>query len=619
MAETRPKKKKMSARNIGAGILMAILALSLLGFGVEGFGGGARTIGSVGDRNISTDEYARALQNELRALQSQIGQPVTMEQARMFGIDQRVLEQIVTGAVLDNEAESLGISAGDEVVQREIFEISAFRGAGGQFDREAYRFALQNAGMSETEFEESIRRDVARTILQLSVIGGASAPDALVEPLLSFEAQTRDFSVVTLDESTLPEPIGTPSEAELVAFHEAEIDRYTMPEGKALRYAWITPEMMVDVIDIDEQILRDAYEARRNEFMQPERRLVERLIFPDALSAEDAMARIEEGTAEFEDLVAERGLELEDTDMGDVSRAQLGAAGDAVFALDAPGVTGPVQTSLGPAIFRMNAVLSAQETTFEEAREQLRDEQLADLAQRALADDIDLYEDLLAGGATVEDLAQDTDMRAGTLDWRPDTREGIAAYQSFREIARQVQMDDFPEIHVLEDGGLFSVEMVDVLPAAPRPLDEIRDEVTRDWREAQILDALRARADEVAGMLRAGEAPGEAGRAPIRFEGITRNDMLPDLPRALVAEAFEARPDEIRQFEDGARLHLVQLHEINSPDLLLDTVQEARDSLRLQLEQSVAQDLFAYFTAALRDETSISLDQRVIEAVQSNF
>ena len=63
------------------------------------------------------------------------------------------------------------------------------------------------------------------------------------------------------------------------------------------------------------------------------------------------MDRIRAGEATFEDVVADRGLTLDDTDMGDVTRDALGDAAEAVFALEEPGVTGPVETDLGPCDF----------------------------------------------------------------------------------------------------------------------------------------------------------------------------------------------------------------------------------------------------------------------------
>lgn len=618
MSKTQPKKK-MSAKNIGAAFLMALLALSLLGFGVEGFGGRTQNVATVGDRNITANEYARALQNEMRALQSQFGQAVTMEQARLFGLDQMVIEQLVTGAVLDGEAARMGLSAGDVTVQREILQIGAFQGLDGQIDREAYRFALQNAGMNEGEFETSIREDVARSLLQLAITSGASAPDSIVSPILTFQAQTRAVSVATLTESNLPSPVDAPDQAALQAFYDANQDQYMQPEGKRIAYAFVTPDMLIDTLDVDENILRDAFEARRSQFSQPERRLVERLVFPDMDSAEEARQRIDRAEATFESLVAERGLDLEDTDMGDVSRDQLGAAADVVFALDSPGIAGPVQTSLGPAIFRMNAILAAQETSFEDVREELRAEQLSDMARRVLSDDFDLYEDLLAGGATVAQLAAETDMQSGEIDWRPGMSDGIAAYERFRDAAEAVSEGDFAEIVVLDDGGLFALEFVERLPAAPSPLEDIREQVTTDWRNAQVLEALRVQAIALEVALQSGAQDADLSVVPTRFEGIRRTDFLPDLPRDLVGEVFEMAEGETRMIEGTGRIHVVQLHSVDAPDTMLEDVANLRDALQRQIEQSLAQDLFGYFAAALRQSTPIQINQQMITAVQESF
>ncbi|MFH7450842.1 peptidylprolyl isomerase, partial [Pseudomonas syringae pv. tagetis] len=89
---------------------------------------------------------------------------------------------------------------------------------------------------------------------------------------------------------------------------------------------------------------RDLYQSRIDEFQQPERRMVERLVYPSEADAAAAKARLDAGEVSFEQLAAERGLTLTDIDLGERAEAELGAAGPAVFALDQPGVVGPVQT-----------------------------------------------------------------------------------------------------------------------------------------------------------------------------------------------------------------------------------------------------------------------------------
>ena len=67
-----------SFRNRRAGVLiwalMAALVVGLAGFGI-GAGGGltSSSVASVGSQQIDTDEYVRAMQQEMRALNAQIG------------------------------------------------------------------------------------------------------------------------------------------------------------------------------------------------------------------------------------------------------------------------------------------------------------------------------------------------------------------------------------------------------------------------------------------------------------------------------------------------------------------------------------------------------------------
>ena len=94
-------------------------------------------------------------------------------------------------------------------------------------------------------------------------------------------------------------------------------------------------------------------------------------------------------------------------------------------------MVGPVSTDLGPALFRVNGRLAARTTSFEEARPELRDALAADRARRAIDSRIEPVENLLAGGATIEDLAAETEMRMGQIDWHEGLRDGIAAYAAF--------------------------------------------------------------------------------------------------------------------------------------------------------------------------------------------
>jgi peptidyl-prolyl cis-trans isomerase D len=612
-------KKTTAARNIAGTILLVLLVVGLAGFGVDGFGGTVRSVGKVGDREISTTDYAQALNQGIRAFSEQVGQTVSFELAQAFGIDRTVRAQLVTRAALDNETGVLGISVGDEVVQRELLNVPAFRGPGGSFSRDSYSFALQNAGLSETEFENQLREDAARGILQGAIAAGITAPEIATDTMLNYVGQNRDFTVLSLDASDLEAPIEAPDDAALTAYYDANIADFTLGTAKRLTYAWITPEMLFDTVEIDEQVLRDAYQDRISEFVIPERRLVERLVYPTLEAAQAALDRAAAGEVDFSDLVVERGLTLEDADMGDVTQAELGAAGATVFALAEPGLTGPFTTAIGPAIFRMNAVIAARETTYEDAVSTLRDEVAADRARRVISDNIESYEDLLAGGATIEDLANETDLVLGQTDWRAADSDGIAGYTEFRAAAESAAESDFAELLLLEDGGIFALRLDEIVDAAPKPFEDVRAEVIAGWQAAETLARLQVQAAALQAQLATGADFESLNLAPNMFQRMTRTDVVPNLPREILTVVFSGDIGSVELVPGVNRVHLVRVDAITDPDLGTEEVQQLRAALADQIAQGTTQDTFGYFSRALESEAGIYMDEAAITAVNNSF
>ena len=124
MAKTPQPEVEIKKKSKGAGMLvwglMTLLVLGLGGFGVTNFGGRLSTVGSVGSREITTNDYARAMNQELKAFSAQIGQPVNMQQGLAFGLDKQVLQGLITRAALDDEALRIGISVGNAAVAKEL-------------------------------------------------------------------------------------------------------------------------------------------------------------------------------------------------------------------------------------------------------------------------------------------------------------------------------------------------------------------------------------------------------------------------------------------------------------------------------------------------------------------
>lgn len=379
--------------------LMGLLFIGLGGFGAVNLSGNIRTLGTVGDKPIPVDTYARQVQQELNAISRQTGAPMSFAQAQQLGLDRAVLQRIMRDRALDHEATQMGLSVGDELLRERILEIPAFQGIDGNFDRDGYAQSLRSAGLNEAEFEVSLREESARQLLQGAIVSGVEMPAAYAETLVSYVSEQRNFTWVLLDETALETPIAEPDEATLRSYFEANAETFVLPATKKITYAWLNPTDILDQVDIPEEELRAEYDARADQYNQPARRLVERLVFADQAAADQAAAALEVNGTTFEALVQERGLELSDVDMGDVDQASLGAAGETIFAADVGAVVGPAPSDLGPALFRVNAVLPAQNVTFEEAEPELRDALASDRAIRIVEAQAEDFDDRLAGAA----------------------------------------------------------------------------------------------------------------------------------------------------------------------------------------------------------------------------
>jgi len=593
-------------------ILLGFLFLGLAGFGAANLGGSVQSIGAVGDRDITVTTYARALQNELRATEAQFGQQLSMQQAQAFGITNRVLSRVVIETALDSEAERIALSVDDAAVAKDLNNIQAFKGPDGQFSRENYRFSLKNAGYSETEFEESVRTESARTILQAAIIAGNAMPSTAIDTVLDYLTETRNITLTTLTADDLTQTIADPDLAALETYYKDNIATYTLPERKQITYAILTPDMVLDQVDLSDDALRAAYDARRDEFNQPERRLVERLVFLDADQARAKLAEINAGTTDFETVVADRGLALADIDIGDVTMSELGEASAGVFAANLDQVVGPFDTDLGPALFRVNGILVADVVTFDEARDQLFDELATESARRMIDAKSTEIDDAMAAGATLEDLEKEFGMRVDVVMYHDGTDAEVAGYPNFRAVASAVQDGDFPTVEPLNDGGIFSVRLDGIEPPAPMPLDEVMDQVSADWRTAQTRAALEAFANDAI-------ASGAVAGSSTSLRDLKRTDVGAVATAEILAAAFELSVGEKTVLMQNDNAVIVQLDAINKGDRDSDDTKALRANIEQQFGASLADDLFNVFATQIQQSAGISLNQQAINAVHANF
>ena len=233
---------------------------------------------------------------------------------------------------------------------------------------------------------------------------------------------------------------------------------------------------------------------------------------------------------------------------------------------------------------------------------------------------MELVDDRLAGGASLEDLVTDADLALATVDYVPG-RQGdtvIEGYPAFRAAADAVAEGDFPEAIILEDGGLVALRLDEIVPAAPIPFEEAREDVAAAWGADALTKALSARAIEIKSAIEGGASIGSFGIVDVTPE-TARDGFIDATPDSLLSDVFYMAEGDVRVIEAAGFVAVVQL------DKILPAATEGPDAeallaaLRAQAEQALASDAFNAFTTALTTEAGISIDQAVINAVHASL
>jgi len=616
MSDTRKKKSGLFVWSI-----MGLLVLGLGGFGLTGAfqtTGGSK-VAIVGDEELTADDFLFGFQQDINRASQQFGQALTMQQARTFGIDQTSLRRQVSLAALTNEAARLNLSVGDDAVRTALVSNPNFQVAGA-FSEATYDLFLDQNGLTRAEYEKLLRTDQAQNLIYGAVSGGVAPQATAARTLMDFIGETRDMTWAELDGSTLPSETPVPDEAAISAYYEANPAAFTTPETRKITYAMLTPEILAANIEITEAAIQEEFDVREAALSTPASRIVDRIIFPDMTSASLAYDKIAAGDAGFDDIAIERGLQVDETNLGQVRATQLSSEAAALlFGATETGVYGPVEAILGPAIFRINAVLDANIVRLADVRDDIRAELAAVQSNSLMLTKIGGIDDLIAGGASLEELADETDMRLFTIDYNSESTDDIASNVGFISEALAAGVDEERDLIELDNGGILALRVDEIIPATLRPLSEARAQALA----AATAEATRARVQEYANELAAQVSAGADLSATLGALGVntnqaekaTRTSLPEGLPPTVGMEAFNQTEGVAQTYETESGAIFLLVNNISTFDPESESGQLFLERAQAQIEGDIAADLYALYAGGVVASTELTINQGLIDAI----
>ncbi len=614
---------RKGASGLVAKAFLILLTVSFVIWGIADVfrGYGTNAVAKIGETEIPVTAFRQQYLDQIQRISRSTGRPISQEQARAFGIDRQVLNQMIGQTALDEDIRRRGLALSDTEIAREIRANPSYRRPGAaEFEPAYFEQLLRANGLTEVRFIGMEKQRVLREAIVESLAGNVTAPAVLREAIHRYEGERRDVSYLAVGPQaagTLPEP----TDAQLQAFYDTHKVTFRAPEYRSVAVLALTPQSLAQWIDVSDADLKAAYDANPGRFGTPERRNIQQIVFSNAQEAQAADDKIKAG-ASFLDIAAARGLGPKDIDLGLVTKGDLidPRIADAAFTLPAGATSPPLPGAFGSALVHVVSIDPSQQKPFDEVKGQLRQEIALERARRELLDKHDAVEDERASGSNLTETAQKLGLTLETIDavdrsGRDPTGAAVTTVPGVAEVvsgafASQPGIET-DVVQLPENGGYIWYDILEVTPSRERPFDEVKDQVRARWTEDETVKAVDAKAKALLEQAEGGQslaaiasaaglevktATGlQRGRASGDFSADTLNRIF-DTKLGSYGTAGSSTPTERLVF---------QVAQVNVPPM-----GPADEAIAQQLSEQMENDLLQQYVDGLRKEFGVYVNER---------
>ncbi|HET6433512.1 SurA N-terminal domain-containing protein [Dyella sp.] len=540
-------------------VILGIAVFAMSFFGIESYfmSRNDTFVAKVGKQEISQQQFQERM-NQLR-------QRAVAEQGDSFdgsvfeqpATKLAILDQLVDEKVLAKANDDLGVQVSDQQVRDFIASIPAFE-LDGRFDPTTYRTVLAAQGKTPAMFESEIRASLEPGIIPDAITASTIITPADVDRYINLRLQRRSVRYAQLPLPKLEDE--TVTEQQIASYYKQHQDAFISPEQVSLQYVEVNGSDLKSSETPSDEELRKRYADEKQRFIQPEQRLVSHILIdvPKNASPEQqkaALAKAQKIAAEAkpDNFAALAKADSEDLgsrrqggDLGWLEKGVTNAAFDqALFALQKGQISKPVLSDEGYHVIWLRDVRSGQAKPFEEVRDELAKEAQAGSRDRAFNELAGkLTDKTYQNPASLEPAAQELGLKIKTTDLF--SRAGGADIASDPKVLKAAFSDDVlaqgNNSNLIELGTDRAVVVrVDKhVPAAAKPLSEVKDTVRQRVLAERTTEAAKAQAQALVARLLKGEAfDAVAASAGAKVEAapeVVRSQ--PGLPPSIGERAF---------------------------------------------------------------------------------
>jgi len=614
-------------------VILGICVFAISFFGIESYFATRNDtyVAMVGKHEISQRDFQDRINEARRDAAARAGDQFDGAEFEKPEVKRQILDQLINEQLLRQTNETLGLKVSSVELRDRIATQQAFQ-VNGQFDPATYRAILAAQNMTPAIFENSQRASLEPGLLPRAIIASTIVTDADMDRYLNLLYQRRDLRWFAVPRPTLTDTEVT--DAQLDGFYKEHQADFMNPEQVSVKYIEVNgADFKIDAQPSEDE-LKKRYEDQKQRFVQPEQRLVSHILVnvpknatPDQQKA--ALAKAEKIAAEatpdnFAKLATQDsddlGSKRSGGDLGWLEKGVTNASFDsALFALQKGQVSKPVLSDEGYHVLWLRDVRSGDAKPFAEVRDQLakdyltteRDRQYNELAGK-------LTDQTYQNPSTLDTAAQALNLPVKTTElFSRKGGQGVAADPKLVQAAFSDDVLLQGNNSGLVDLGNDHAVVVRVdkhVPAAARPLAEVRDQVRQKILDERAAAEEQKRADALLARLQKGEdmqavATSSGATVQVVADAVRmQQGVAPEvlLQAFLLPHPAAGKPEFARVSLPDGNFALVGVDKVQDGDLSKVSA-EQRSTLRDQMAQAYGILATQAYIDALKAKTEIKI------------
>jgi len=212
----------------------------------------AGVIAKVNGENITIQDFNNIYPQFVNSIMQQ-SPGITEEILRSLGIEQHIVQTLITQELLNQESERTGIDVSSYLLVQAILQLPAFYNTEGVFDKEVYVELLKSEGQSPASFENSLREEALVGKFRSDLTSGIMMHSASVETFYMFQNETRSMEYIVFEKDFAGQSV---TEEEIQTYYDTNLNNYMLPAKISLEYILFNPAELSATYSItDDEIL----------------------------------------------------------------------------------------------------------------------------------------------------------------------------------------------------------------------------------------------------------------------------------------------------------------------------------------------------------------------------